>query len=107
MSGNGWRQPKFRAEEINRAGLTVVLAEDSGAFLILRPQMVINVRNRGDHFFPAELVGEILWQRGSVGGLGARRLEMNSFYVGDQFFRRKNRQLDGSKQRGQSNYGGD
>src|SRR6266566_3758180 len=90
MARNRLGQIELSAKEINRAGLAVVLAEDGSAFPVFRAQMMIDVRDRGDHFLPAELIGENLRQRSGMRCLGARRLDMNRLHVRDQFLRRKN-----------------
>ena len=66
MTGNRRRQPRLCAKKIDRSSLAIVLAEDGGAFLIFGPQVMINVRNRSDHLFPAKLIGENLRQRRGV-----------------------------------------
>src|SRR6266566_1385976 len=103
MARNCLGQIELSAEEINRAGLPVVLAENCSAFPVFRTQVMIDVRDRGDHFFPAELIGENLRQRSGVQRLRARRLEMNRLHVWDQFLRRQNWQRQWRKQSAQHN----
>src|SRR5437762_13180557 len=84
------RQVVLRPEEIDRAGLPVVLAKDADPLLVVRRKIAVDAGDRAHHFFPAELVCEELWQGGGVRGLGTRWLEMNRAHVGDEFFGRKN-----------------
>jgi hypothetical protein len=66
MPGNGRRQPKSWAEEIDRSSLAIVLAKNRCAFLILGPQMMIDMRYRADHLFPTKLVCENLRERSGM-----------------------------------------
>ncbi len=63
MAADGGRQSVPRAEEIDGAGLPVVLSEDGGARADIGGQAVVHAGYRGGHVFPAELVGEELRQR--------------------------------------------
>src|SRR5436190_19049518 len=63
MARNRRWQPKLGTKEINCSSLAIVLAEDGSALLIFGPQVMINVCDRCDHFLPAKLIGEKLWQR--------------------------------------------
>src|SRR5437870_4179781 len=87
LAGNRLGQIERSAEEINRAGLAVVLAENGSTFPVFRTQMMIDVRDRGHHFFPTKLIGKNLRQRSGMRRLGARRLDMNRSHVRDQFLR--------------------
>ena len=78
-------------KEIDRSGLAVVLAEDRSAFLIFGTEVIINMPDGRDHFLPAKLIGENLWQRSRMRCFSARQLEPNTSHVRDEFGGRQNR----------------
>jgi len=60
MPGNRWWQPELWPEKIDRSSLAIVLAKNRGAFLVLGPQVMIDVRDGADHLFPPKLICENL-----------------------------------------------
>src|SRR5437763_15031403 len=91
MHGNRRWQPKLRAKEIDGSSLAIVLAEDCSALLIFGTQVIINMPDRRDHFLPAKLIGENLWQRSRMRRFSARQLQSNNSHVGDKLVGRQNR----------------
>src|SRR6266481_4018152 len=104
MAGNRRWQPALWAKKIDRASLAVVLAENGGAFFILGAQVMINVRDRANHLFPAKLVGEKLRQRGRMRCFGAWQLQMDAPHVCDKFVGRQNRYHQWRKERARCEY---
>ena len=90
MARNRRWQPKLGTKEINCSSLAIVLAEDGSALLIFGPQVMINVCDRCDHFLPAKLIGEKLWQRSGMRSFSAWRLLVDGSHVRDQFAGRQN-----------------
>ena len=85
------RQAVAPAEEVNGAGLSVVLRKDAAIAAFLRGEPVPGDRSFGDDLFPAKLVGIMLRQhRSVVGVLRARRFDGEVLHVGDEFVRGKN-----------------
>ena len=76
MAADGGRQSVLGTEEIDGAGLSVVLSEDGGARADIGGQAVVDAGHGGGHVFPAELVGEELRQRPEFVILDARLLQM-------------------------------
>src|SRR5689334_15784633 len=60
VTADGFRQPVFGTDEVDGAGLPVTVREDGGGGALGRRQTEINLGNRTSHFFPSELVREIL-----------------------------------------------
>jgi len=63
MPGYRRWQSELRPEKIDRSSFAIVLAKNSAAFLILRPQVMIDVRYRANHLFPTKLVCKNLRER--------------------------------------------
>src|SRR5471030_1382372 len=91
MPADGWRQAVFRTEQIDRAGLAVILPENRGPGANVRWQAVVNARDRGSHLLPSELVGIDLRQRAQLVSFDGRGLEMQRLRISDVRFRRQNR----------------
>src|SRR5215831_1547819 len=70
------RQSIFRPEEIDRAGLAIVLDKDRRLRSNIRRQTVVNARHRRDHFRPAKLGRIILRQGAQFVRLTCRRREV-------------------------------
>src|ERR1051326_356229 len=96
MSGERRRQSVFPAEEIDRPGLTIILAEYCRLPLVVRRKVLISAADRAHHFLPTKLVGKQLRQDSRMRGLGPRWLEMNCFHVGRERLRPENRDDGGS-----------
>src|SRR5258708_7887345 len=60
MAADRTRQAVLRTEEVDGAGLPVILSEDRGPRADVRRKIVVNPRDLRRHFLPAELVGEEL-----------------------------------------------
>ena len=91
MSGNRRWQSKLRTKEIDRSSLAIVLAKDYSALLIFGTQVIVNVPDGRNHFLPAKLIGENLWERSRVRCFSARQLQPDSSHVRDEFAGRQNR----------------
>ena len=66
MAGDG--EGKVVPEEVDGAGLAVVVAEDAGDAALLGRQGVVDAGDLIDLLLPAEAVGEELRQRAAGGG---------------------------------------
>src|ERR1051326_6571058 len=84
------RQTEARPEEVDRAGLSVVVRKNRGARALIRRKRVVGARRFVRHCFPAEFVGEILRQRTGWLVFCLRRFDPKRSLVGDRFFRRHN-----------------
>ena len=62
MRAYRFRQTVPAAEKVHGAGFTIVAGENRGSGLFLWGERMINARYAADHFFPAELIGVMLWQ---------------------------------------------
>src|SRR5438067_3458161 len=85
---NRLRQPVFLAEEIDRAGLAVIVRKDRGLRALLGRKRVVNPSNFARHFFPAEFIGEMLRQRTGRLILSLQGLEPERGLVTDIILRR-------------------
>src|SRR2546423_1204517 len=104
MTGQCARQSVLCPKEIDRASLTIILAEDADAPLIVRRKAMVGARDGADHFFPTKLIGEQLRQRGRMRRLSPWRLEMYRAHIGKQFLRREEWKNGGRKERGQRDH---
>src|ERR1035441_7091955 len=78
VAADGGREAVFGTEEIDGAGLSVVLSEDGGARADVGGQAVVNARHGGGHFLPPELIGKKLGQRSEPVSLDARWFEVGN-----------------------------
>src|SRR5579862_42473 len=92
MTADGGRQAELRTEEVDRAGLAVILRQDSGLGALIGRQAVVDLRHGGGHLAPSELVAEMLRQRTFLAGLIARIVDADDAFIANQRFRRENRQ---------------
>src|SRR5580700_8431027 len=89
MAAKRWRETLAGAEEIDGAGLAVVLGEDATVVAFGGGNAVPGDSGFIDDFFPAKLVGVPLWQRGaSVRVFHDWELEGEIFRVGEEVVRR-------------------
>ena len=58
--------PNVRTREIDRSSLAIVFAKDCSALLIFGTQVIVNVQDGRNHFLPAKLIGENVWERSRV-----------------------------------------
>lgn len=81
MSADGVGEAVFRAEEVDGAGLSVVLRKDAGLGADIEREGVEDAGGGGGHFGPAELVGEELRERSEAESFNARRLEVGGLGI--------------------------
>src|SRR5580658_273521 len=85
MAAERCRQAVAAAEEVDGAGLAVVLGEDAAVFAVFDRDAVPGDGGFGDDFFPSELVGIPLREKNpGVTVFGDRRLEGKTFEIGNE-----------------------
>src|SRR5258706_4549942 len=98
MATESWGQAVPASEEVDGAGLTVILGEDATVSALLRWDAIPGSHGLGNNLLPSELIGIPLRQSGTgVAVLHYRQLEGKSFGVGEEGFRRQHRNHDGKQ----------
>src|SRR5260370_34883 len=85
-------------QEIDGAGLPVVLREDAAARPLFGREPAVSLIHCHDHLLPSELIGEVLWKnRAHVAVLAARDFEWQLLHVGNELLHGENRHDNRSK----------
>ena len=87
VAAEGRRQSVAAPEEVDGAGLAVVLGEDAAGFIcsLVRGKAIPRYGSFGNDFFPSELIGVPLGQGGTgVAVFHDRKLEGKIFHVGEE-----------------------
>ncbi len=87
------------AEEIDRAGLAVVLGEDARLRPLVRWQRVVDAGDFGNHFRPAMHVRVVLRQRAHLMPLAGAHLDPQGLHIADEGLHRQDRQRERSQGR--------
>src|SRR5260370_25979142 len=84
-------QPGGRPKKINGGRLPVVLRENTAARPFFGRKSAVSLIHSGYHFFPTELIGEVLGEdRTHVAVLASRDLERQLFHVGNELLHGEN-----------------
>src|SRR5437016_5241021 len=98
VAAEGRGESLAATKEIDSAGLSIVLGEDAAVMALINGDAIPGDSSFINNFFPAELVGVPLRQRGpGVRVFHDRELEGKMFCVGEEAVRRKNRHHHRSK----------
>ncbi len=100
MSADGGRQSVFGTEEVNRPGLSVILAKDRGLGTYFGGKVVVDARNSRSHFLPTELVGIDLRQRPELMIFDRGRGEVQRLRIANPGFWRQDRNRQRREQDG-------
>src|SRR6266851_451467 len=85
------RQSVAAPKKINGARLPVVLRENTAARPFFGRKSAVSLIHSGYHFFPTELIGEVLGEdRTHVAVLASRDLERQLFHVGNELLHGEN-----------------
>src|SRR5438445_9513949 len=92
VAAEGRGESLAATKEIDSAGLAIVLGEDAAVMALINGDAIPGDSSFINNFFPAELVGVPLRQRGpGVRVFHDRKLEREIFCVGEEAVRPKNR----------------
>src|SRR5260370_34901143 len=93
-------QPVAAPKKTNGGRLPVVLRENTAARPFFGRKSAVSLIHSGYHFFPTELIGEVLGEdRTHVAVLASRDLERQLFHVGNELLPGENRHKNRSKAR--------